>query len=118
MAFCAGAARANPTPLWGWEQPRGYEIAVLATATALIWVDVAQTIDGTRRGWSEQNRFLGPHPTTARVIMVGGVLPTIAMTAIWYALPSGWRNVPIGGVIGGEAYAVTMNFADGLMIHF
>ena len=114
----------EPLALWRWEQPTRAETAVLAAAVALIWVDTLQTRDYFSRPhapgtWmKETNPFLGARPSPGRVFWIGGVLPTVLLTGIWYALPTGWRIVPCGGVIGGEAWTVAQNAMNGLTLRF
>ena len=119
VLLVSGSAIAKE-PLWVWNQPKPYEAAVLGAAISLIWVDVLQTRDARQRYplSLETNPMLGPRPTQGRVFWVGGVLSTLALTAVWYALPTAWRIVPCGGVIGGEGYAVAQNVDQGFKIRF
>jgi hypothetical protein len=99
-----------------WKAPAPVEIAMQGTAVALIWVDVVQTLRFTARGEAEWNPLLGAHPRPSRVVLVGGVLPTVALTAAWLLLPQGWRDLLPAAVIGIEVDAVTSN--AGLVLRF
>jgi len=112
--------RAVPAAFFEWNQPTAGEIVLLGVAEALIIVDVLQTLDWDRQGQpgAEINPFLGRHPSRAKIILMGGVLPGLLLAAAWYALPSGWRaGLPIGVGIA-ESGVVVANHLDGLRVRF
>jgi hypothetical protein len=91
-----------------WKQPTVVEGVVLGASVAMIWIDIAQTLRFLKQGSSEANPLLGAHPSSERVI-AAGLLATLAVTAVWYALPSGWRILAPAGVIGAETNAIWHN---------
>jgi hypothetical protein len=90
-------------------------VAPLVVATGLMWIDVFQSIEMQHRHPPrlEGNPFLGNHASDAKLILVGGVLPTLLLGAVWYALPYAWRVVPPVTVAGVEAMNVWANAHDG-----
>lgn len=87
-------------------------------ATGLIWIDVLQSIDARHRGRLEGNPVLGTHPSDLKLVLVGGVLPTFLLAAVWYALPYAWRIMPPCIVAAAEGMQVWDNAQQGFKIHF
>lgn len=118
LCVLSGTARA-------WEPPRPHEYAALGTSLALIWTDVGQTRWVAARypgHWHESGfiarPFLGAHPSQGRIFWMGGVLPSVLLTGLFFALPEKWRLLPCGGVILGEGINVTLNATDGFGLRF
>lgn len=103
-------------PNGSWAPPKAWEAGILGVGAAFIWTDVLQTLHWDRQGQPgfESNIFLGKYPSRARIVLVGGVLPTVIMAAVWYVLPTGWRNIVPMSVSGAELVVVTLNARDGL----
>jgi hypothetical protein len=111
----------NAPPDFHWASPTKLEIAAQTTAIALIWVDVLQSFDIARHrsdGWVETNPLLGPHPSNTKLVLMGGLLPSVVLTAVWLALPPGWRYVVPAGTIAVETSVVVQNHAGGMRIRF
>jgi hypothetical protein len=92
-----------------WNPPTTVEVVPLVAAHVLIAFDVWQTLKFRARGTPELNPILGPTPSPAKVILVGGILPMVVLTAVWYALPTGWRIFAPAAVAGAEAVVVAQN---------
>jgi hypothetical protein len=107
----------NPPPTFDWAQPTPLEIAAFVAADSLIWIDVLQSVSAPA-DWVEYNPILGKHPSNTKMVLLGGLAPSLVLGAIWYALPSGWRYAVPVCMVGAELPVVIRNHEVGLRIHF
>ena len=92
-------------------QGRYVDRSALALSTAALLVDAAQTRSAAAAGWqgfAEDNAIMGATPSTRTVELYFGTAILIN-AALWVALPSRWRSVIPGLVIGAQAPTITGN---------
>ena len=85
--------------------------ALEATLTALVAVDVAQTINcmhSTAFSCREENPLVGPRPTDFRLVMYG-FWAVVGHATIAYFLPRPWREVWQMVIVGIESDVVIQN---------
>lgn len=102
----------------GWKPPSVIETIPMVLTVGLVWTDVLQSKDGLRRGYQESNPLLGKQPSNAKLILLGGVLPTLVLTAVWYCLPSPHRSIFLIAPLAIEGETVWENASKGLVIRF
>jgi hypothetical protein len=76
--------------------------------SALIVIDMCQTVEFTSRGVRETNPLIGPHPSHRTVLIAGAV----GMGLFWgtaYLLPKPWRTMFQSSVVGIESYTTYWN---------
>jgi hypothetical protein len=103
-----------------WQQPTKTETALLVAASLAVTVDVLQSLDIKRHPWAFESNpfFFGDRPSDLKLILIGELGSITAMTGIWYAMPSGWRNLVPLTVLGAEVAEVYYNHKVGLRITF
>ncbi len=102
------------------ESPSAAETVSIILADASITLDVCQSIQINNRAPAvEENRFLGRHPSSLRLIAEGGLLPIALATSIWWLLPSGLRwAVPVA-ILPVEAVTIADNAGQlGALLRF
>jgi hypothetical protein len=106
-----------------WRPPTWQESTLILASTALIVLDIGTSIDANHRGFTEINplvrgprnsvKLFGPgdphsppqptpppttpnvsgnHPSTEKLVAMG-CLGIASSVALWYILPSPWRNI-------------------------
>jgi hypothetical protein len=99
------------------ERPSCGETALFVGAETLIAADCWLTLDARAHGMTEGNPLLGERPSTGRVL--GACIAAGAATAaLWYFLPSPWRNIPTIFVAIVETDAVAENLLVGARFRF
>lgn len=118
-ALCSAPAFADQD----WKRPSVIEGVPMVLTVGLVWADVLQTRDALHlcpgiNCRYEENFLLGKHPSDAKLILLGGVLPTLILTAVWYFLPSPQRDIFIAAPLMIEGETVWENASKGLTIRF
>jgi len=96
----------------GWRPPNRTEQILIGVSVLLVEADTAQTIHArmTLPNFRERNPLLGSHPSPARILLQNGVAGGLLTAGLGYALPSPWRSVFLGVVIGTESAVIVTNF--------
>src|SRR5438132_779112 len=95
-----------------WNPPSRIETGLIAASVVLVEADVAQTMHArmTLPGFRERNPLLGSHPSPARILLQNGLAGGLLTAGLGYALPSPWRSIFLGVVIGTESAVIVTNF--------
>ena len=85
--------------------------------TAVLLVDMLQTLDNVDKGWPEINPILGEYPNKKEVYGYFAA-SYLVITALTYALPSKWSHMLQAGTITVELYQTSVNFRLGVGFSF
>ena len=105
------------TPVFAFDKWDRTDYALLAVSTLTMGIDWRQTrrIAEQPERYYETNPIIGRHPSLDRVDQYFAI-SWIIKAGIAYILPSQWRKVWLGGIIGVETGCVFRNTNIGLGI--
>lgn len=95
-------AFAAPARAQAWTKPSRLETGMLVASELAIAADLVQTLTIVRNHLPETNPLLGKYPSAFRASATIG-LAMLGTGALWYLLPTPWRDLVVIEVFAVEA---------------